>query len=227
MKLLYPVSSLLLSVFFPALPADVHGHAIVTRRLNKKAPSPIVYNLRGTEPPAASADIEPVNEFDRMVVILERKDAGQRPAKPPITEVLYQKGARFQPDLLAVPVGSTVEFPNSDTIFHKIFSLSKAQPFDLGSSSRGETRSVKFDNPGVVQVYCHIHPNMYAAIVVTASPWFQKPAADGSFSFANVPAGRYRLTAWHKMAGLHKVDIRVPESGSTDVTIRVPLDTEQ
>jgi hypothetical protein len=62
--------------------------------------------------------------------------------------------------------------------------------------------------------------------VVTASPWFQKPSSDGSFSFSNVPAGRYRLTAWHKIAGLYKVDVQVPETGSADVTIRVPVDTE-
>jgi hypothetical protein len=68
---------------------------------------------------------------------------------------------------------------------------------------------------------------MYAAIVVTSSPWFQMPSADGSFSFSKVPAGRYRLTAWHKIAGLHKVDVEVPETGSVDVTIRVPVDTEQ
>jgi plastocyanin len=227
MKLLCPVLALLLSFSPAALAADVHGHAIVIGRLNKKAPSPIVYNLRGTAPPAPSSDLEPANEFDRMVVILELKDAVQPPPRSPVTETMYQKGARFQPDLIAVPVGSTVEFPNSDAIFHKVFSLSTTQPFDLGSFPPGQARSVKFDNPGVVQVHCHIHANMYGAIVVTASPWFQKPSADGSFWFANVPAGRYRLTAWHKMAGLHKVNIQVPESGRTDVTIRVPLETER
>jgi hypothetical protein len=92
---------------------------------------------------------------------------------------------------------------------------------------------VTFNRPGVVQVYCHIHANMYAAIVVTASPWFQKPASDGSFSFSNAPGGRYRLMVWHKIASLgkvdilHKVDIEVPETGSVDASIRVPVDVEQ
>jgi hypothetical protein len=226
MKYVYLVSGLL-SLALQALGADVHGHALVTKRLSKKALSPIVYNLRGTAAPVASSDPEPLNEFDRMVLILEdRTDGAKLPPKPPLTEILNQLGARFQPDLIAVPVGSTVEFPNSDPIFHNVFSLSKAQPFDLGYYRKGQSRTVKFNHPGVVQVYCHIHANMYAAIVVTASPWFQKPSPDGSFSFANVPAGRYRLTAWHKIAGLHKVDIEVPETGSSDVTIRVPVDTE-
>jgi plastocyanin len=184
--------------------------------------------LRGTATPNAPADTEPLNEFDRMVVILEeKKDGAKLPPKPPVTEILNQEGARFQPDLIAIPVGSTVEFPNLDPIFHNVFSLSKAQPFDLGYYPKGQSRSVKFNRAGVVQVYCHIHANMYAAIVVTASPWFQKPSSDGSFSFSNVPAGRYRLTAWHKIAGLYKVDVQVPETGSADVTIRVPVDTEQ
>jgi len=227
MKCVYPVSGLLL-VAFQALAGDVHGHAVITKRLSKKALSPIVYNLRGTATPSAPADTEPLNEFDRMVVILEEKTGGAKlPPKPPVTEILNQEGARFQPDLIAVPVGSTVEFPNSDPIFHNVFSLSKAQPFDLGYYPKGHSRTMKFNSPGVVQVYCHIHANMYAAIVVTASPWFQKPLPDGSFSFSNVPAGRYRLTAWHKIAGLYKVDVQVPETGSANLSIRVPVDTEQ
>jgi plastocyanin len=228
MKRVCPVSGLLL-LALPILGADVHGRAVITRRLSKKAVSPIVYNLRGTATPVAPPDSGPVNEFDRLVVILEpAKDAQQAyPPKPPVTESLDQRGAKFEPDLIVVPVGSTVQFPNGDPIFHNVFSLSKAQPFDLGYYPRGQSRSVKFNNPGVVQVYCHIHANMYAAIVVTASPWFQKPSQDGSFSFSDVPAGRYRLTAWHKIAGLHKVDIEVPATGAAEVTIRVPVDTEQ
>jgi plastocyanin len=207
---------------------DVHGRALITRRLTKKALSPIVYNLRGTAMPVAPREPDTVNEFDRMVVILEAEKEGPRfSPKPPVTATIDQKGARFEPDMLVVPVGSSVEFPNSDPIFHNVFSLSKSRAFDLGFYPQGQSRTVKFDNPGVVQVYCHIHANMYAAIVVTASPWFERPAADGSFSFSNVPAGRYRLTAWHKIAGLHKVNVEVPEAGVADVTIRVPVDTEQ
>jgi plastocyanin len=227
MKFVCPVSCLLL-LALQVQAGDVHGVALVTKRLSKKALSPIVYNLRGTAAPVLARDAEPVNEFDRMVVILEaEKDGPRLSPKPPVTETLDQKGARFDPDLVIVPVGSTVEFPNSDPIFHNVFSLSKAQPFDLGYYPQGQRRTVKFNNPGVVQVYCHIHANMYAAIVVTASPWFQKPSPDGSFSFSDVPAGRYRLTAWHKIAGPHKVNVQVPETGSVDVTIRVPVDMEQ
>jgi hypothetical protein len=98
--------------------------------------------------------------------------------------------------------------------------------FDLGYYPQGQSRAVKFNDAGVVQVYCHIHANMYAAIVVTDSPWYIKPGADGSFSFSNVPAGRYRLTVWHKIAGYRKQEVVVPDSGSVEVKISVPVDME-
>ncbi len=224
MKLLRPISGLLL-LALNAAAGDVTGHAVVTKRLTKKALSPIVYNLRGTAAPVAPPEGAgaSVNEFDRMVVMLEGANA--RPL-PPVTAVLNQQGSRFDPELIVVPVGSTVQFPNSDPIFHNVFSLSKAREFDLGYYPQGQSRTVKFTSAGVVQVYCHIHANMYAAIVVTGSPWYAKPSADGNFAFSNVPAGRYRLTAWHKIAGYHKVDVVVPEAGSVDVNISVPVDTE-
>jgi plastocyanin len=222
MKLLRRISvfaALALNVFA----GDVTGHAVVTKRLTKKRLTPIVYNLRGTAAPLAPPDAGPVNEYDRMVVFLE---GGKRPPLPPVSAVLNQHDARFDPELLVVPAGSTVQFPNLDPIFHNVFSLSKAKKFDLGYYPEGQSRSVKFTLPGIVQVYCHIHANMYAAIVVTNSPWFAKPKADGSFSFPNVPAGRYRLTAWHKIAGYYKLDVVVPETGSVDVKIAVPVDLE-
>ena len=203
---------------------DVSGRAVITKRLSKKSVSPIVYNLRGTAPPAGASESEAVNEFDRMVVILEGGSAS--PAPPPVTAVLDQRNLRFNTGLIVIPVGSTVEFPNSDAIFHNVFSLSKTQPFDLGFYPRGQSRSIKFNHAGIVQVYCHIHANMYAAIVVTDSRWFAKPGPDGSFSWDGVPPGHYRLTAWHNIAGMHAVEVTVPQAGKVDVTIRVPVDVE-
>jgi plastocyanin len=213
-----------IALALPVVAGDITGHALITKKLTKKGVSPVVYNLRGTAPPPPVNDTEPVNEFDRMVVMLE---GGSLPSKPPVTAVLDQRNIHFDPDLIVVPVGSTVEFPNWDPIFHNVFSLSKAQPFDLGYYPRGQNRSVKFNRAGIVQVYCHIHANMYAAIVVVSSPWYAKPASDGSFSWSDVPAGHYRLTAWHKIAGLHTTYVDVPETGAVDVKIQVPIDVEQ
>jgi plastocyanin len=220
MKALRTVLGILI-LSLPVMAGDVTVHALITKRLTKKALSPIVYNLRGTAPSAAAPVTE--SEFDRMVVILEGTSAAP---KPPVTATLEQQDSRFEPDLIVVPVGSTVQFPNADPVFHNVFSLSKAQAFDLGYYPKGQSRSVKFNHPGIVQVYCHIHANMYAAIVVTESPWYGKPSADGAFTWSNIPAGHYRLAAWHKIAGMHRIELDVPESGKVDVSIRIPIDVE-
>ncbi len=223
MKLLCPLAALAVCVC-PVAAGDIQGHALITKRLTKKGLAPVVYNLRGPAPHLTAADGDAkANEFDRMVVFLE---GGSLPPKTPVTATIEQLDSHFDPELIVVPTGSTVQFPNSDPIFHNVFSLSKAQSFDLGFYSQGQSRTVKFNRAGVVQVYCHIHTNMYAAIVVTSSPWFAKPSSDGSFEWSDVPAGHYRLTAWHKIAGFHQTEVDVPESGKAKVTIRVPIDPE-
>jgi plastocyanin len=200
---------------------DVNVQVIITRRLTRKTVSPTVYNLRGTVPLAGTTPTEPVDEFDRTVVIL--RGGPERPA-PPESVTIEQRKSRFEPDLVVIPVGSTVQFPNADPIFHNVFSLSRAQSFDLGYYPQSLSRTVKFLHEGVVQVYCHIHSNMYAAIVVTGSPWYGRPSPDGTFSWTGIPAGRYRVVAWHKIAGLFEVPLDVPESGTVQAQIRVPLD---
>lgn len=211
-------AALILSV----LGGDLTGHAVITKRLSKKAISAAPYNLRGVTAPAASPGQDVLNEYERMVVIL---DGPKAPAKPPETLVIAQRNTRFEPDLVVAPVGSTIQFPNFDPIFHNVFSLSHTQSFDLGFYPRGQSRSIRFNKEGIIQVYCHIHANMYAAIVITASPWYTKPGPDGAFAWTNLPAGHYKLTVWHTVAGTFKSEVDVPESGAAEVTVRVPIDT--
>jgi plastocyanin len=214
----------ILAVVAIAAATDLNGQVLITRQLSRKTVTP-VYNLRGTAPPPASIQSDPINEFERTVVFVE---GGKPTSLPPQTATMTQRNSRFEPDLLVVPAGSTVQFPNADPIFHNVFSLSKAHPFDLGFYPQSQTRSVAFSHAGVVQVYCHIHASMYAAIVVTEGPWNGKPSsADGAFSFHDVPAGHYRVVAWHKVAGAHWVEVDVPETGSVRVTIGVPVQEER
>lgn len=222
MRAVATITALVMSVI-QAWAGDISGQVVITKRLTKRTLAPVVYNLRGAAP-TATAEATLLNEFDRTVVMLER---GKLPAPAPVTAQIEQRNSRFEPDLIVIPVGSTVQFPNFDPIFHNVFSLSSTQPFDLGYYAKSQSRTVKFNRPGVVQIYCHIHSQMYAGIVVTDSPFSAKPAADGSFSFANVPAGHYRLLAWHKVAGMYQVDVDVPESGTASVKISVPVDVEQ
>ena len=152
-------------------------------------------------------------------------EGGKTPPIAPQTVTIEQRGGRFEPGLVVVPVESTVTFPIFDPIFHNVFSLSRARSFDLGFYPKDQTKTVKFSR-AVVQVYCHIHASMYAAIVVTGSPWFGKPSPEGIAAFADVPAGHYRVVAWHKVAGAHQTEIEVTETGQSRAKIRVPIDTE-
>jgi plastocyanin len=212
--------AIILALAIPAFPGDVTGRVLITKRLTKRTVSQAIYDLRGAAPPTARADAGLASEFERTVVILEGK---LRTPNPPVTITIKQLDTSFDPDLVVVPVHSTVQFPNLDPIFHSVFSLSSTRSFDLGFYPKGQSRQVRFDRPGVVQVYCHIHSNMYGAIVVTDSRWYARPSEEGAFSWRNVTAGHYRLVAWHKIAGFFRTEIEVPENGTAAVTISVPV----
>ena len=126
--------------------------------------------------------------------------------------------------MAAVTVGSEVEFPNDDPIYHNVFSLSRAKNFNLGRYPRGETRRVRFDRPGVVKVFCEIHSHMSATVMVFDHPWFAVPDETGRFQLPPVPPGDRQITAWHERLGDTTVNVRL-ESGrtlETDFTLPVP-----
>lgn len=132
------------------------------------------------------------------VVYAEPLDAA--PPRAPARVSLAQKDKSFQPHMVAVPVGSTVGFPNNDPIFHNVFSLSSPEPFDLGLYRSGATRSRTFARAGTYRVFCNIHPQMTAIVVVVPTPHVTTVGADGRFVL-DLPPGRYRLTALSERAG--------------------------
>jgi plastocyanin len=113
---------------------------------------------------------------------------------------MVQKNKTFTPHVLAVSVGTVVDFPNFDPIFHNAFSNYNGQIFDIGLYPPGTTRSLAFRREGVVRVFCNIHPAMSAVIVVLKSPYFATSAKNGSFEIANVAAGSYRMHVFHERA---------------------------
>jgi plastocyanin len=112
---------------------------------------------------------------------------------------ISQRDRRFHPRVLPVLTGTEVEFPNDDTIFHNVFSLSKNVPFDLGVYQPGESASVLMARTGLVRVYCNIHPEMAASIVVLNNPWFALTDRGGRFVLCSVPDGEYALRAWNDL----------------------------
>ena len=124
-------------------------------------------------------------------------------AAPPIPgtrprATLEQMDKTFVPSLLPIVVGTVVDFPNLDPIFHNVFSYSKTKRFDLGRYAGEESRSVTFDKPGVVRVFCEIHSFMNATIVVLPAPWFSTVDEAGWFEIRDVPAGEYEVLLWYE-----------------------------
>jgi plastocyanin len=156
-----------------------------------------------------------------VVVYLDGVKARPKPA----TATVVMKGKAFRPHVVAIPVGGTVEFPNEDPIFHNAFSVSGDNRFDLALYKRPKTGSQTFENPGVVKVYCNIHPQMSAVVVVRDNAYFTKLAADGTFTLENVPAGKHTLKAWHERAGDAEVEVTVPERGAATAALRLDATT--
>ena len=160
----------------------------------------------------------PASDLTNVVVYVEGAKAKPRPA----TEKMTMKGKAFIPHVVAVPVGGTVEFPNDDPIFHNVFSVSGENRFDLALYKRPKTGMQTFEHPGVVKVYCNIHPQMSAVVVVRDNPYFAKVNADGTFAIDNVPAGKHVVKAWHERAGDAAAEVAVPATGN--VTANFSLD---
>lgn len=156
-------------------------------------------NVTGRVVLEGAASISPANS---TVVWLSPlgTDANGTPAVAPMHAVLQQKNKTFEPHLLVVTKGSTVDFPNRDPWFHNVFSLFNGKRFDLGLYEAGSTRTVHFDREGVSYIFCNIHPEMSAVVVVLSSPYFAIPNKQGEFSISAVPPGRYTLHVWNENA---------------------------
>jgi plastocyanin len=150
----------------------------------------------------------------RSVVYLESAPQPAFETPPPGRAVLDQRNESFVPPLLAITAGSTVDFPNSDRVYHNVFSLSKPRRFDLGRYPRGQSRSVTFDRPGVVRVFCEIHSHMSAYILVFAHRFSAVVDAEGRYRLAGVPPGGYTLALWNEGAVRSRRELRV-EAGAT------------
>jgi len=140
---------------------------------------------------------------------------------------MAQEGETFIPHVLPIPVGSTVEFPNRDPIFHNVFSLSGTRVFDLGRYPQGDSKSVKFDRTGIVPVFCHIHSDMSAIIMVLDNPYFAVPGADHGYRIDGIPPGTYTLVAWHERAAPVERQVEVKAGETLELNLTVPIEDEE
>jgi plastocyanin len=182
-----------------ATAAVVSGHvAFATRRGQRPDPAQTVVSL---EPLTSKAP---------------RKNTG--------TVQMMTRGKALLPHVMIVPAGASVSFPNDDPISHNLFSLSPGNQFDLGLYRKGPGKAQTFNTPGVVNVYCNVHPNMSAVIHVMNTPYYGFANAAGAFSF-DVPPGRYRLAAWHELGGSTETIIEVAANGTVTGATQLTIDS--
>ena len=165
------------------------------------------------------------DEMSNVVVYLESvpEDAAE-PRSAYANARLQQRELSFDPHVLAVVKGTTVDFPNQDTVFHNVFSLSKVASFDLGRYPNGDSRSVQFTKPGVARIFCHIHSDMSSVIVVLDNHFFVTPDSSGRFVIDGIPPGEYRVAAWHDRSRLVVKEIRIEAGRASVLDFGIPLE---
>ncbi len=160
----------------------------------------------------------PRKDHGGVVVFLESV-----PGPPPIPSaaphMIRQHNKSFTPRVSAVVKGTTIAFPNDDKIFHNVFSMSRALKFDLGLYRSGSSKSVVASRVGIVDIYCNIHPEMAAKVVVVDNPFFAVTGEDGSFVIEGVPPGTYPVVAWFAHGEPHRGEVTIAPGESAEVAI--------
>jgi plastocyanin len=144
-------------------------------------------------------------------------------ATTPVQATMKSEKKRFTPRAVVVSRRGIVNFPNMDAIYHNVFSVSGGNRFDLGLYRAGASKEKMFEEPGLVRVYCNIHPTMVGFVMVVDSDFSAVTPGDGSFRFEGVPAGSYTLKVWHEEAGEKSVTISVRSQSSTDVPVQLDV----
>jgi plastocyanin len=169
---------------------------------------------KGGKGPARGSDV-------RQVVVWFQPASPQsvKAGDTPFEMVTRRK--EFEPRLLVIPKGSRVRFPNEDPILHNVFSVSSPNQFDLGLYKGRPGKEKRFDQPGVVRVYCNVHHDMVAYIVVLDTPYHASPNADGEFTLRGLPKGPGKLVVWHEQADPKTIDLELPRKGPFKVDLEV------
>jgi plastocyanin len=168
------------------------------------------------------------DEVRNVVVYLERVPEGATsPTAPRGPFRMEQIGLSFEPHVLTVVKGTTVEFPNRDMLFHNVFSLSRPATFDLGRFPQNASKSLQFDKPGIVKVFCHIHSDMSGVIVVLENSFFASPGPDGRFVIEGIPPGDYRVVAWHERARMSAKRVHVDAGKASVLDFEIPLSEDE
>ena len=204
----------------PALAGVIEGTVMLTPAdlaiHDTSRPNPYVGQLSAGAKVAAAAAL-----VDTVYGVAWVADLAPDAAAVPGPARMDQLGQRFVPRILAIVAGQEVEFHNSDNVFHNIFSYSPPKKFDLGRYPKGKSRSVKFVKAGAVQVYCDIHSDMRADIIVAPTRRYALIGPGGSFRIQDVPAGNHTVKVWLS-SGTRESLVQVPERGTATLSALMP-----
>jgi len=159
-------------------------------------------------------------DASRVVVWIE---GAHREGGPPSRPAMKSERKRFTPRVVVVPLEGSVDFPNVDPIYHNVFSVSGANRFDLGLYRAGASKEKKFEQPGLVRVYCNIHPQMIGFVLVVDSDFSAVTSSDGTFRFDGVPFGPHKLKVWHEEGG-DALETPIVVRSRADTTVSPRLD---
>ena len=199
----------------PSPAGQVRGRLDIRRLVTLPRPRPGVADLGGRVPAG-------VPDVRRGLVYLDTAPRSAFDEREPGRAVMDQRNETFVPRLLAVTTGTVVEFPNSDLTYHNVFSLSRARRFDLGRYAAGKSKSVRFDRPGIVRVFCDIHSHMSAFVVVFNHPFFRVTDVDGRYRIDNVPPGTYTIVGWYEGEARVQRSTTVTAGATTELDLVVP-----
>ena len=170
---------------------------------NAPAQPATVGNSEDEEPPARPAKGSltgsvkiGADDFEGLAVVTLEPASGKFRRRAPRNRVVEQRNRQFAPRLLVVPTGSTVSFPNFDSVYHNVFSRSEAKPFDLGLYKAGQEREMKFDKEGIVRIGCNLHANMSAIVAIVSAPHYVITDAHGRFAFRSLDPGTYKMRTY-------------------------------
>ena len=196
----------------------IEGEVVVSTALSSRRPRFRIYSDPGpgSRPPAVET-----NEIRNVVLYVQ--SATGTDADPSSHASMTQDDERFVPHVLPVVRGTTVDFPNADDVFHNVFSLSSARTFDLGRYPKGSAKSVTFEQSGIVQVFCHIHSDMSAIVLVLDNPYFAQPAPTGRYTIDNVPPGDYTVVGWHERIKPVRRTVKVIAGETARLDFDIPL----
>jgi len=215
----------------PQATGRIEGTVEISNALTVRRPQIRIYSEPGSGalPPAPPRD--PIAAEIRNVVVYLEGDSATLPASEDLIArrrhgSIAQHDERFVPHVLAVMQGATVDFPNQDDVFHNVYSLSNAAAnggFDLGRYPKGASRSWTFPKPGTVSVFCHIHTDMSATLLVLANPFFATPDESHHYAIEDVPEGDYTIVGWHEHIRPISRRIHVTAGQTTVVPFNIPL----